>query len=110
MIMLYLLYIRSGFIKKFPLKKKSVIIGRSPKCDLVINESFISLKHGEIEIFDDHIIVEDLGSTNGIFVGATRIHKAKIEINQFFRVGYSNFFLKEGNAKEFIVSKRSSLY
>lgn len=106
MIMLYLLYVRRGFIKKFPLKKRPVIIGRSPKCDLVINESFISLKHGKIEVFDDHIIVEDLGSTNGIFVEATRIHKAKIEINQFFRVGYSNFFLKEGNAKEFIVSKK----
>lgn len=101
-----MLYIRTGFIKKFPLKKKSAIIGRSPKCDLVINESFISLQHGKIEVFDDHITIEDLGSTNGIFVETTRIHKAKIEINQFFRIGYTNFFLKEGNAKDFIVSKK----
>ncbi|MEN8154764.1 MAG: sigma 54-interacting transcriptional regulator [Acidobacteriota bacterium] len=104
--MLYLLYIRSGFIKKFPLKKKSIVIGRSTKSDLVINESFISLKHGKIEVFGDHITIEDLGSTNGIFIETTRIHKAKIEINQYFRVGYSNFFLKEGNAKDFVVSKK----
>ncbi|MCK4836457.1 MAG: sigma 54-interacting transcriptional regulator [Candidatus Aminicenantes bacterium] len=104
--MLYLLYLRSGFIKKFPLTKKTIIIGRSSKNDLSINESFISQKHAKINVFKKHIIVEDLGSTNGIFIETTKIHKAKIEINQYFRIGYLNIFLKEGNVQDFVISKK----
>jgi transcriptional regulator with PAS, ATPase and Fis domain len=104
--MLYLLYLRSGFIKKFPLTKKTIIIGRSSENDLILNESFVSQKHAKINVFKKHIIVEDLGSTNGIFIDSTKIHKVKIELNQYFRIGYVNIFLKEGNVQDFVISKK----
>jgi DNA-binding NtrC family response regulator len=104
--MLYLLYLRSGYIKKFPLIKKKVTIGRAPENDLYLNESLISQRHALISTSENHIVVEDLGTTNGIFMESTRIQKARVEINKYFRIGYINFFLKEGNAQDFVVSKK----
>jgi transcriptional regulator with PAS, ATPase and Fis domain len=104
--MLYLLYLRSGYIKKFPLTKKTITIGRSSKNDLCINESFVSLEHAKLDVNQNHIIIEDLGSTNGIFIETIKIEKAKLEVNQSFRIGYLSFFLKEGVVKDFDISKK----
>ncbi|MEN8155082.1 MAG: sigma 54-interacting transcriptional regulator [Acidobacteriota bacterium] len=104
--MLYLLYQRSGFIKKFPLTKKTIHLGRSSGNDMNINESFISQKHAKIEVYKKHVVIEDLGSTNGIFIETKKIKKAKIEINQSFRIGHSVFFLKEGRSSEFDISSK----
>jgi two-component system NtrC family response regulator len=104
--MLYLLYLISGFIKKFPLQKTQLTIGRSSRNDLVINEPFVSNKHARITVLGNHIEIEDLNSTNGLFVEDSKISKAVIHLNQFFRIGYINFYLKQGNAQEFIVSSK----
>ena len=104
--MLYLLYLRSGFIKKFPLDKKAIQLGRAKDNDFCLLESFVSKKHAKINVFKDQIIIEDLNSTNGIFIEAEKIDKAIIKLNQCFRIGYINFFLKEGNAKEFTISEK----
>ncbi|MCK5221261.1 MAG: FHA domain-containing protein, partial [Candidatus Aminicenantes bacterium] len=104
--MLYLLYHRSGFIKKFPLTKKVIKLGRSSDNDMNINESFISQKHAKIEVYKKHIIIEDMGSKNGIFIETDRISKAKVEINKSFRIGHSTFFLKEGSSGAFALSSK----
>lgn len=104
--MLYLLYHRSGFIKKFPLTKKVIKLGRSSDNDMNINESFISQKHAKIEVYKKHIIIEDMGSKNGIFIETDRISKAKVEINKSFRIGHSTFFLKEGSSGDFALSSK----
>lgn len=104
--MLYLLYIKDGFIKKFPLNQKTLFIGRHPKNDFTIQDTHVSQQHARIDVYPDHIVVEDLGSTNGITVETFRIHKARISINQCFRLGYLNFFLKESAADELELSTK----
>jgi sigma-B regulation protein RsbU (phosphoserine phosphatase) len=52
---------------------KSTIIGRSPRCDVVIESRDVSREHARI--FQDPFgrwIVEDLGSSNGIFINGKR--------------------------------------
>ena len=100
--MLYLLYLRKGFIKKFPLDKKTIFLGRSTDNDFYLSESFISHKHAKINVFKDHIVIEDMNSTNGIFIQSTKIRKATVKPNQWFRIGYINFFLKKGNPQELV--------
>jgi len=104
--MLYLLYFRKGFIKKFPLDKQTIFLGRSTDNNFYLNESFISSKHAKINVFKDHIVIEDLNSTNGIFIQSTKIRKAAVKLNQWFRIGYINFFLKKGNPQELVLSEK----
>nr|NIM78339.1 FHA domain-containing protein [Candidatus Aminicenantes bacterium] len=52
------MYYIEGFIKKFPLSKPSITIGRSPENDLVIQEDFISRDHVQISNQGDYIIAK----------------------------------------------------
>jgi two-component system, NtrC family, response regulator len=104
--MLYLLYLRNGFIKKFPLDKKKIVLGRAKKSDFFIDEAFVSKEHAEINTSGEYIDIKDLGSTNGVFTEAGQIPSARVPLNQWFRIGYLKFFLKKGNAEEFVLSDK----
>jgi len=82
------------------------MLGRSSKNDLSLDEPMVSEEHAKITVFKKHIVIEDLESTNGVFIDTTKINEAKIEINQNFRVGYLIFFLKRGNPQEFVISEK----
>ncbi len=104
--MLYLLYLRNGFIKKYPLDKKTILLGRSKKCDFFIDEAFVSKEHAQLTVYPHDIVIKDLGSTNGIVGPTGEIKEIRVPLNQWFRIGYLKFFLKEGNADEFVLSDK----
>ena len=57
-------------------KAKSTVIGRGPQCDVVIESRDISREHARI--FQDPFgrwIIEDLGSSNGVFINGKRVEK-----------------------------------
>jgi S-DNA-T family DNA segregation ATPase FtsK/SpoIIIE len=66
--------------------KKLVTIGRSG-CDVVLDDPELSRRHAKIRIQGSLATLEDLGSTNGTFVGNERIESAPIENRSRFRVG-----------------------
>jgi len=66
-----------GGPRRFRLKAEGVTIGREPENDLVITEEFpawesVSRRHARIRQQANHWIVEDLGSTNGIYINERR--------------------------------------
>jgi pSer/pThr/pTyr-binding forkhead associated (FHA) protein len=50
-----------------------VVIGRSPGADIVINAGYVSGRHARFSIFNDSLVVEDMGSTNGTVVNGNQI-------------------------------------
>jgi DNA-binding winged helix-turn-helix (wHTH) protein len=52
------------------------IIGRSPDAELFVDAASVSRRHARIRVAGDEASVEDLGSTNGTFVGERRIKSA----------------------------------
>ncbi len=60
-----------------PLNKHSMLIGRSPSCDVKVPSSNVSKEHTRIEIFDDKVIVSDAGSRNGTFLNGVQIRSSK---------------------------------
>jgi hypothetical protein len=46
----------------------TIVVGRDPGADVVIDDEFASGRHARFEVAEGRLIVEDLGSTNGTLV------------------------------------------
>lgn len=53
-----------------PLRAAGTLIGRNPECALVLTDDYASGRHLQISRHDEAWIAEDLGSTNGTWVGS----------------------------------------
>ncbi|QGQ17963.1 FHA domain-containing protein [Cellulomonas sp. JZ18] len=58
-----------------PLGTSAVLIGRAPSCTLVLDDDYSSSRHARLFPQDDQWFVEDLGSTNGTYVGEQRVEQ-----------------------------------
>jgi len=56
-----------------PLAQSAVVVGRAPGCTLVLDDDYSSSRHARIFPQGGRWFVEDMGSTNGTFVGDERI-------------------------------------
>lgn len=56
------------------LSTTSITIGRDPACTLVLDDDYASTRHARIFPQDGVWYVEDLGSTNGTYLGAERLY------------------------------------
>lgn len=99
--MIVLLYYKDGFMRKFPLDKPLVLIGRDQDCDLVIDEPYVSRKHLEIEVNADRVLIRDLQSTNGTYFDGKAIESAELKIGDSFSFKGLDFFLQKGSLDEF---------
>jgi diguanylate cyclase (GGDEF)-like protein len=59
--------------RRTQLSRTTFEIGRSSKCDLSIDQESVSRHHARITWTQGFHAIEDLGSTNGTFVGETRV-------------------------------------
>lgn len=59
---------------EFQVAATTVTIGRSPKCNVVINHEGISRQHCQIEITAGRMFVTDLNSTNGVYIDGEKIN------------------------------------
>ncbi len=55
------------------LERRSLLIGRDPSCDLIIEDLEVSRRHARLIAQIGGYAIEDLGSTNGTFVDEERI-------------------------------------
>ena len=62
-------------------------IGRDPKSDIIMTDSRVSWRHAELRIDGDGWIIEDLGSTNGTFLGQERLGRIQIRAACVVRLG-----------------------
>jgi hypothetical protein len=71
-----------------PLREAGTVIGRNPECALVLDDDFASGRHARIFHRDNAWFVEDLGSTNGTFVGTERLTgPVRVEAGSTLRIG-----------------------
>ncbi len=89
------LLFQDQFVEHYALPVGRVIIGRTPENDLQIRSKFISRHHAQITTFGDRSIVEDLNSTNGIFVGGRRVKQHVLTDGDSVQIGEHTLVYRE---------------
>ncbi|MEJ7735536.1 MAG: sigma 54-interacting transcriptional regulator, partial [Polyangiaceae bacterium] len=70
------------------LTRSRVTVGRHPSNDLVLTDPRVSAAHLEVERRDEaRVLVRDLGTTNGTWLGPHRIVEAELSPGALLRVG-----------------------
>ena len=91
------LVVRSGGGRageQFPLERTQTTIGRTPDCDIFLDDVTVSRRHAIVARGASGFTIEDLGSLNGTFLNRHRIEKADLETGDELQVGkYRLIFL-----------------
>jgi hypothetical protein len=79
-----------------PLKEAGILLGRNPECTLVLDDDFASGRHARIFLRDAGWFVEDLGSTNGTFLGSSKLTQpTAVQVGSTLRIGKTVFELRK---------------
>jgi FHA domain/zinc-ribbon domain len=62
-------------------------IGRSPECEIFLDDVTVSRNHAVLVERDGHFFVEDQGSLNGTFVNRSRIDNQELENGDELQIG-----------------------
>jgi hypothetical protein len=84
------LVVRSGGGREgemFQLEGERTLIGRSPDCEIFLDDVTVSRKHAVLHQREDAFVVEDLGSLNGTFLNKHRIESAELANDDELQVG-----------------------
>lgn len=91
-------------LKRIPLDKPEMLIGRKPDADIYINDRLASQNHAKIQMTPNRkkvfeFYLEDLDSTNHTYVNGEEVTRRKLSHEDRIRIGKHIFeFIDESQA------------
>ncbi len=67
--------------------ERDITIGRDISNDIILNDASVSLVHAQIFCEGDHILIKDLGSTNGIKLNGDKVISAELHDGDGITIG-----------------------
>jgi two-component system cell cycle response regulator len=86
--------------RKYNLTRPQIIIGRSSKADIQIDQESVSRNHCKILNTGNAILLRDMGSTNGTYINDELIDEYVLRDGDFIKVGRCIFKFLSGNNSE----------
>ena len=83
--------------KKFNLNRPQIVIGRSSKADIQIDQEAVSRNHCKIINTGNAIMLRDMGSTNGTYVNDEMIDEYVLRDGDFIKIGRTIFKFLSGS-------------
>ena len=80
--------------KEIPIDVDPLVIGRDEGAQIRVSDPEVSAIHCELRAVNEGVLVKDLGSTNGTFVGALRIREAVITTASEVLVGQTRIAIE----------------
>ena len=84
--------------RQYLLSKATMTIGRSSNCDIQVFTHFVSREHARLIVDRSRVVIEDLGSTNGVFVNSVRVDRQELRHSDLVTVGETQFRFLESAA------------
>lgn len=85
-----------------------VMVGRDSSCAIVLEDREVSAMHAELGAVTEGVRLRDLGSTNGVFVGAVRVRDAVLVDSATIMLGQTRLSLTIKPKERIDVGFRSS--
>lgn len=82
------------------LDKPIVLIGRHQECDIQIPSRKISRRHCCIAQVADHLVIRDLGSTNGVRINGIKVLEGHLQPNDEIMIGNMRYQVKWGGESD----------
>lgn len=80
----------------FVLERERVLVGRSPECDVFLDDVTVSRTHAVLVRQDGGYSIEDQGSLNGTYVNRRRVERAHLQDGDEVQIGkYRLTFLED---------------
>jgi hypothetical protein len=87
---------------RHPLVPPGLTIGRGTEADLRINDPGISRRHAQISVTgrgpDQTVVIEDLGSTNGVIVNGQKVARANLSAGTRIEIGSTRLVVQAAGA------------
>ena len=80
-------------VLKFPLGR--IIVGRSSDNEVYIKSKFVSRHHAQIVSDENGCVIEDLNSTNGVFLGEKQVKKYRLRDGDVVSLGVHDIVYKD---------------
>ena len=82
--------------REYELPGGRYLIGRSESCQLALDDPLVSRQHAALIVSDEGVVLEDLGSRNGVKVNGTRAEGSRrLELGDRLAIGGSEFVFGE---------------
>jgi pSer/pThr/pTyr-binding forkhead associated (FHA) protein len=73
-------------LREYELSGERTTIGRSPDNDIQLDDPTVSGKHAVI-IGQDEVFIEDLNSTNGVFLNGNKVNRTQLQNRDMIAIG-----------------------
>ncbi len=106
-----LLKYKNKLLKTFKFDKDEITIGRLKSSDIHINNPAVSKQHARIIKKQDNYLIEDLKSTNGIYLNTVRIISRYLKDGDIINIGIHTLVvnIKTGNDENSIRSSKGQI-
>lgn len=79
-----------------------MIVGRSPECDVVLEDPTVSGRHARLSWEGSQVLVEDLASANGTFVRGQRVVRIAVRVGEDVRIGGASLPWSDPGLRRFL--------
>jgi len=94
--------------RELALCRGTYFVGKADGCDLVLSDGAVSRRHLQVAVVRDGVLVRDLASKNGSFVGAARISEVTLAAGAVITVGETMLRLSSADRAPLPASSRES--
>nr|MDQ3624716.1 protein kinase [Verrucomicrobiota bacterium] len=90
-----LVFAQETLLAKYAIEHGEYLIGRDASCQIVVDADEVSRHHARLTFSAFELVIEDLGSSNGVFIGGVQVQiPTRVRPEQEVQIGGARIFIR----------------